>query len=95
LVPQYESYHIQKWLRVPKTGPALAKQYYPLRFVPRGYSSNGVNAFAVPHHQKHTKKSWKMLEGYLDSVDDVVAELRPIVEKIASNNAIVVMYVNY
>jgi hypothetical protein len=36
-----------------------------------------------------------MLEGYLDSVDDVVAELRPIVKQIASNNAIVVMYVHY
>ena len=36
-----------------------------------------------------------MLETYLDSIDDIVAELTPVVQKIAINNAIVVMVCNF
>ena len=93
IVPQYESYHIQKWMRVPEKGQSSGRD--PLRVVSRGYSLKGDAAFHPPKHEKHTKKAWKMLETYLDSVDDVVGELKPIVEKIAIRNSIVVMVCNH
>jgi len=93
LVPQYESYHIQKWLRVPEQGPGGPQ--YPLRIVPRGYSMGGAAAFHPPKHDKHTKMAWKMLETYLDSIDDIIQELTPIVDKIAIDNTIVVMVCNF
>lgn len=93
IVPQYEAYHIQKWMRVPEQGPGAS--HHPLRMVPRGYGMNGVAAFKPPKHEKHTKKHWKMLETYLDSIEDILGELRPVVQKIAVNNAIVVMVANF
>lgn len=93
IVPQYESYHIQKWMRVPKEGPGGS--HYPLRMVPRGKSMTGAEAFHPPKHDKHTTRSWKMLETYFDTLDDVIAELTPIVEKIAIDNTIVVMVCNF
>ena len=93
IVPQYESFHIQKWMRVPEVGPGHGG--HALRMVPRGYSMTGASAFHPPKHEKHTKKAWKMLETYLDALDDVIAELTPIVEKIAIDNTIVVMVCNF
>lgn len=93
IVPQYESYHIQKWLRVPEDGPGSS--HYPLRMVPRGKSMQGTEAFSPPKHDKHTKRSWKMLETYFDTLDDVIAELTPIVRRIAIDNTIVVMVCNF
>jgi hypothetical protein len=74
---------------VPDQGPAMGGE--PLRLVPRGYDLTGTSAFHPPHHEKHTKKAWKMLETYLDSIDDILDELKPLVRKIVVNNAIVVM----
>lgn len=93
ILPQYESFHIQKWMRVPPKGPATG--YHPLRLVPRGYQLSGASAFHPPGHEKHTKKAWKMLETYLDSIDDIIDELTPLVKRIAIKNAIVVMVCNF
>lgn len=93
IVPQYESFHMQKWMRVPPEGPS--RRHDPLRMVPRGYNLDGTAAFHPPKHEKHTKKHWKMLETYLDSIDSIVEDLTPIVKKIAVNNAIVVMVANF
>lgn len=92
IVPQYESFHIQKWMRVPEDEGRPHHGQHKLRMVPRGHSLSGNSAFHPPHHEKHTKKHWKMLETYLDSIEDVLAELKPIVSRIKKNNAIVVSY---
>jgi len=55
----------------------------------------GAAAFHPPKHDKHTKMAWKMLETYLDSIDDIIQELTPIVDKIAIDNTIVVMVCNF
>jgi hypothetical protein len=92
IVPQYESYHLQKWMRI-DNGGALDKTY-PLQKVSRGHQSNGRDQFNPPSIQD-THKQWDMLRKYLDSIHDVLEDLRPIVEKIAVQNTIIVMVCNF
>ena len=83
ILPQYESYHMQKWMRLPPEGTkgGLDKNH-DLRLVARGLQSNRVDTFKPPNFEKHTRRSWELLQTYLNSVDDVLAELKPIVNRI-------------
>jgi hypothetical protein len=92
IVPQYESYHLQKWMRINQAG-ALDKSKQ-LQKVSRGHQSNGRDQFNPPTLQD-THKNWDMLRVYLDSIHLVLEELRPMVEFIAKNNTIIVMVCNF
>jgi hypothetical protein len=92
IVPQYESYHLQKWMRV--DGAGRLDKSTPLRMVSRGHQSNGRDQFSPPT-MTDTRKNWDLLKGYLESIDDVMADLKPIVEKIAVKNTIIVMVCNF
>ena len=97
IIPQYESYHIMKWMRLPpgkKTKGGVAKEH-ELRPVGRGMQSNGVDSFKPPIHSKHTIHHWNMLKTYLDSVDHVLMDLKPIVDKIKIKNTVIVMVCNH
>ncbi|CAB9500246.1 Nucleotide-diphospho-sugar transferase [Seminavis robusta] len=94
IVPQYESYHIQKYMRVPQTGHRELNSKYPLEPVSRGHQSNGIEQF-LPPKASDTQKNWDMLRTYLASIDDVLKELRPIVDKISIKNTVVVMVCNH
>ena len=105
LVPQYESYHVQKFMRVEseevqdgggvtlKYGKLDSKQ--PLHMVSRGYQSNGREQFAPPA-KKHIRQNWELLEKYIHGFDESLAELKPLVEKIAtSDKTVIVMVCNF
>jgi hypothetical protein len=96
IIPQYESHHIMKWMRMPPSNEkgGLNKNL-ELRPVGRGMLSNGVDSFIPPHFQKHTKRHWGALKTYLDSVDDVLNDLRPIVNRIKVENTVIVMVCNH
>ena len=90
IIPQYESYHLQKWMRVePRSGRLDAKA--ELQLVSRGHQSNGMDQFEPPDLAKHTRQHWLMLERYFANVDDVLKELKPILQKIAIDNTVIVM----
>jgi hypothetical protein len=36
-----------------------------------------------------TRRNWDMLRTYLNSIDDVLAELKPMVQKIAIKNTVI------
>jgi hypothetical protein len=92
LVPQYESYHIQKWMR---TGPDGLDNTQSLKLVGRGYQTNGRNNFDPPR-KKDLKKNWEMLEVYFKAFPDVMAELKPLVEKVATpGRTVTVMVCNF
>jgi hypothetical protein len=93
LVPQYESFHLQNWMRMSNKTGELDKSA-DFRLVSRGHKTNGRNEFDPPALVE-SRKHWKMLQQYFDSVDDVLAELRPILAKIAQHNTVVVMVVNF
>jgi hypothetical protein len=96
IIPQYESHHIMKWMRLPEgKGKGGVGKQYELRPVGRGLQTNGVNTFNPPLHEKHTQRHWGILKTYLDSVDDVLNDLRPIINRIKVKNTVIVMVCNH
>jgi hypothetical protein len=92
IVPQYESYHLQKWMRIDPKGAVDKKE--PLQMVSRGHQSNGRDSFNPPTVQD-THQQWDMLRKYLDSIHAVLDDLRPILASIALHNTVVVMVCNF
>ena len=97
LIGNYESYHIQRWMRVDTVKSTPIDPELPLQLVSRGYAARGkANFFAPPSDSKFSpvKRHWEQLKTFLQNVDDVLAELKPILQQVARNNAVVVMTVN-
>jgi hypothetical protein len=93
IVPQYESFHLQKWMRIDNHGKLDSVQ--PLQLVSRGQKATGRNEFDAPKITD-TRKMWDMLKNYLDSVDDVLKELDAVLRKIADDNhTVIVMVCNF
>jgi len=65
----------------------------PLYSVGRGTTDKGRSPFNPPR-DNDIKKHWEMLRRYLNSFDEVVAELKPIAQSVAIKNTIVVMTCN-
>ena len=96
IMPQYESFHIQKWMRVSDTAKKpVVDSSEDLRYVGRGFQANGVDAFKPPDFERHTRKAWDLLRNYLDSLDDVLKELKEIVDRIKKDNTVIVMVCNH
>lgn len=95
LMGQYEAFHIQKYMRLPEesTGGKLDVQL-PLRLVNRGAQPNGRKS-TKPPSREHTRAYWTILQTYLSHFDTVLAELKPIVEKVAVDNTVIVMVCNF
>jgi hypothetical protein len=93
IVPQYESYHIQKWMRVNDNGKLDSTN--ELQMVSRGHTDKGRDNFEPPDLDEFTRKHWTMLSRYFDTVDDVLSELKPILQKIAKRNTVIVMVCNF
>jgi len=93
MVPQYESYHVQKWMRI-KPGQEMNSND-PLQMVGRGTKTNGFNDFDPPK-RKHIDKGMEMLQNYFKNLESSLAELKPLVEKVATRkNTVTVMVVNF
>ncbi len=97
LIGNYESYHIQRWMRVDTVKGTPITPDLPLQLVSRGYASRGkANFYAPPSDSQYSpvKRHWGQLKTFLQNVDKVLEDLKPILEKVAKNNAVVVMTVN-
>jgi hypothetical protein len=100
IMGQYESYHIQKFMRLPEDGASGSKKvasHLPLRWVNRGSQLNGRKSTKTPTKEQ-TLAHWKNLVPYIDSLDSVLEELDPIANAVAShndNNAVIVMVCNF
>lgn len=91
LFGQYEAFHIQKWMRLPDHGKLDSKT--PLRLVNRGAQASGRVSTKLPT-QQDTLAYWSILTKYLDTLETVLEQLRPIAESVAVNNSIVVLVCN-
>lgn len=102
IVPQYESYYIQKWMRIPEQRPAGTKHNdnivdhsYPLRLVGRGVKSSGHTDFESPEI-KDMRRNWDLLLNYFQAFEDVIKELKPLVQKVATpKKTVTVMVSNF
>ena len=100
IMPQYESYHIQKWMRL-SNKPQLKKQVggvdpsAPLVPVSRGLSPNGQGQFFPPNAQQ-ISKNWDMLSSYFENYQSNLDALRPLAAKVATpGNTVTVMLSNW
>jgi hypothetical protein len=92
IVGNYESYHVQRWMRVPlEKGKVDPKE--PLRAVSRGYDKNGAQQF-VPPSEKDIVKHWGILKTYFEGYEENMAELKSVAEKVAIKNTVIVMTCN-
>ena len=98
IIGNYESYHIQRWMKVDTTKSTPIKPELPLKLVSRGYASRGkANFYAPPFDGKFSpvKRHWGMLTTFLQNVDSVLEDLKPILAKAAdANNAVVILTCN-
>lgn len=100
VMAQYESYHLQKFMRIANSerqSERVVDMDLPMRFVNRNMQLNGEKGISPPNPSQ-TKAFWKFLSKYLNSLDDVLEELKPIAKSVASNNkhrTIVVMVCNF
>jgi len=92
MVENFENWHVQKWMRQKPEGGGLDPTQ-PLRVVNRPMTEKGRRTFKVPD-AKMIKKNWEILERYFRNFDSVVEELKPIAEKVAVKNTIIVMTCN-
>jgi Nucleotide-diphospho-sugar transferase len=103
IVPQYESYYIQKYLRVAEDEDDPSQEMvssdpadrFPLRVVSRNHLLTGLKHQFVPPSSEKTKEAWDLISQFQDSLDDVLTDLRPILQRIAIQNTVVVMVANF
>lgn len=60
IVGNYESYHIQRWMRISEGRGQKLDSSQPLRHVSRGMKKNGIDEFAPPN-DKDIEEHWKLL----------------------------------
>mmetsp|Transcript_26431 Transcript_26431/g.54489 ORF Transcript_26431/g.54489 Transcript_26431/m.54489 type:complete len:675 (+) Transcript_26431:140-2164(+) len=74
-IPSHDlpSYHVNRWMRI-------GENTNELRHVPHLLNAKGVNKMDVPRYHPLISKHWKVLERFFNHVDDVVQDLRTIIE---------------
>jgi hypothetical protein len=92
LVQNFENYHMQKWMRRKETGGPMDPKE-DLRYVNRGMTDRGNRSHRPPSEQT-IQKNWSTLKTYFENFDDVVKELKPILQKVAKDNTIIVLTCN-
>lgn len=93
IMANYQSYHIQRWMRLPESSGGLDGNL-PLRLVSRGDAGNGRKSYKAPRPED-LRATFDMLRTYLSSLNDVLRELKPIAERVAKDNTIIVMTCNF
>lgn len=91
MMNQYESFHVQKFMRLPESGKLDSN--LPLRLVNRGAQTNGRKS-TKPPKLEDTNNYWKVLKTYLEHFDSVTAQVQQIARKVAIQNTVVVMVCN-
>lgn len=101
IIGQYASYHIQKWMRLPPPPDKNVNGNYgkldskvPLQLVNRGAQVSGRKSTKVPSSEE-TRRYWKTLRTYLETLPDVLEELKPLAKQVAKQNTVVVMLANH
>ena len=100
LVRNFDNWHLQKWLRVPqddveeeeKGGSDVSS--LPLRLVSRMHTIKWGEENHLPT-ARHINSHWERLQQYFETLELVLRDLRPIAERVAVNNAIIVMTCNF
>jgi len=94
IVGQHESFHIQRWMRIPPNRDGTVDSKAPLEYVGRLMDTDGSNDFHQPDDQERLKH-WELIRIFMNSRDAMLKKLYPIAHKIARMNTLVVMFSNH
>jgi hypothetical protein len=103
IIGNFESYHVQRWMKVDTIRTTPIKSELPLVPVSRGYGmtpkGKGKGHFYAPPSPSDgklspVKKHWERILPFFRNIDSVLEDLHTILKKIARNNAVVVMTCN-
>lgn len=94
IVPQYESYHIQKWMRIDEQKRGKLDDSKDLQLVSRGHQKEGRDEFYPPSAQD-VEKAWDLLQHFFESLDDVKRELDLLLKRIVKDNTVIIMVCNF
>jgi hypothetical protein len=96
IMGQYESFHIQRFMRLPQKDGEPIQPDLPLRLVPRtAVGQRNFYSRTIGPEPNHTNQYWSILTKYLSSLDSTLARLRPIVKSIAVKKTVVVLVCNH
>ena len=97
IMGQHEAYHVQRWMRPPSsTGKVGAVDYMqPLGAVPRFYLGGSGLLPLLPPSSRETRRHWDVLQQYFGRIDFILEQLRPLAEKAARKNTLVIMFSNH
>lgn len=103
LLGQYESFHVHKFMRASKSPDPNKKSRFemdpshPLRPVNRGMKTDGGRSMQIPTDEDF-RSNWRSLSGYLQNVEDILIQLKPVASAIAGHNGrntVVIMVCNF
>jgi hypothetical protein len=96
IVPQWESYYVHKFMRLPQANNRPLDVSVPLRYVSRAHSEKGTYQ-RVPDQKTHTKVYYSVLQEYLENLDRLLELLTPLAQSVADpkTKTIVVLVCNY
>eukprot|EP00581_Thalassiosira_minuscula_P007713 CAMPEP_0183709788 /NCGR_PEP_ID=MMETSP0737-20130205/5760_1 /TAXON_ID=385413 /ORGANISM="Thalassiosira miniscula, Strain CCMP1093" /LENGTH=569 /DNA_ID=CAMNT_0025937981 /DNA_START=346 /DNA_END=2051 /DNA_ORIENTATION=- len=98
IIGNFESYHIQRWMKVDTVKSTSVRDELPMAMVSRGYASRGkANFYGPPSDGRFSpvRRHWNALRTFLQNVDSVLEDLKPILERVAVNNAVVILTCNH
>ncbi len=94
IVANYESYHIQRWMRINPAGNHPLDTSLPLSHVGRGMQDNGDDKLEAPG-ERSAIANQALLETYFSRLDDTLSKLGPIAKACAGrDNTVIVMVCN-
>jgi len=95
IMGQYESFHIQKFMRLTEVVKEPLSRSNPLRLVSRGAQDNG-RLSTKPPLKSHTLDYWRLLVPYLAKLPQVLERLDLVAKEVAGSlNTIIVMVCNH
>jgi Nucleotide-diphospho-sugar transferase len=99
IVPQWESYYVHKFMRLPKAENVDVDLTYPLRYVSRLHSDKGEFG-KVPKLKAHTMPNYELLVQYLKNLKPILRDLQPFLKRVMdqyhnpTSNTLVVLTCN-
>ncbi|KAL3793475.1 LOW QUALITY PROTEIN: hypothetical protein ACHAW5_001650 [Stephanodiscus triporus] len=85
---QYQSYHVQRWLRRPDHGSAPLNPNLSLKLSSRSWEASGRQLF-VPPSKHHVEQHQKRLLTYLTESENIKSRLRQTLKKHESKTVII------
>ncbi len=94
IVANYESFHIQRWMRINPAGNQPMDMSLPLSHVGRGMQDNGSDKLSAPKDGSALQNQ-ALLETYFSRLDDTLSKLDPMAKACAGrDNTVIVMVCN-